>query len=141
MASKASIFMERVVRIIRVNEKLENDIASKRFGKISSKLPSKRSVKKYDIQEMDVYGRQMQVWNLKQDIKQPVIFYLHGGAFVHGLTTMHYRFIEKIIDASDCAIIVLDYSLLPQGHVDDIYPFLESCYLRGMAMSQNRKPT
>ena len=37
---------------------------------------------KVDVQEKDVHGMQVFVWNDKKDANQKVILFLHGGAYV-----------------------------------------------------------
>lgn len=128
MASIPSQIIYKMMKRLKFNLKLEKEMNSKTFGHQSSKRLSKRNIKQFHIKEVFFEQQSTQYWNLKENSQQTIIFYLHGGAFVHGLSNMHYQLFKQIIDKTDCALCVPDYPLVPHADVEDIYTCIENAY-------------
>ena len=56
---------------------------------------------KVDVQEKDVDGMQVFVWNDNKEANQKVILFLHGGAYVLQPSMMHFTLVHKIARAID----------------------------------------
>ena len=60
---------------------------------------------KVDVQEKDVDGMQVFVWNDNKEANQKVILFLHGGAYVLQPSMMHFTLVHKIARAIDAKVI------------------------------------
>lgn len=47
--------------------------------------------------------------------------YLHGGGFIEPITAYHWHFISDIVMNTNMPVAVLDYPLVPNANLDDIY--------------------
>lgn len=47
--------------------------------------------------------------------------YLRGGGFIEPITTYHQHFISDIVSHTNMRVAVLDYPLVPNANLDDIY--------------------
>ncbi len=65
--------------------------------------------------------------NEKTD-SQYLIFYLAGGAFIHGPKTFHWNFIDDLCRMTDAAAVVPIYHRLPERTCVDLFPLLSDMY-------------
>lgn len=56
------------------------------------------------------------------------VFYLHGGAYVSGITPLHWQFLAKLVAASACTIAVPLYPLAPEHNHRDAWAFVAEAY-------------
>lgn len=56
------------------------------------------------------------------------VFYLHGGAYWHDFSAFHWRYIKKLIKATDAAFVVPAYRLAPYGTFRDAFQLIVSLY-------------
>lgn len=56
------------------------------------------------------------------------IFYLHGGGYVYGISSMHWEFLGKLADALDCTITVPIYPLAPEHNHQEVFQMLTPIY-------------
>lgn len=119
----------KVLKRSKLNTKLATEIKTNQLEAHPQKKPSKHMMKKYHIEVKSFFNQSVYYMNQHQDLNQTIIYYLHGGAYVHGLSNMHYRLIKKLMKQTGCMMVVLDYPLVPKASVDDIYQFLETTYL------------
>ncbi|MDY0294967.1 MAG: alpha/beta hydrolase [Acholeplasmataceae bacterium] len=138
MPSHTSKMIYKIMTLFKFNQRLAEKIASDDFGIETHTKPSPKMVKKYDIKTIETEGRKTYIWNLKDLKKQPIIFYLHGGAFVGGQISLHFHFFKELINQTDCVMIVPDYPLVPHAHVDDIYNYLDECYKSVSDLCENQ---
>jgi epsilon-lactone hydrolase len=70
--------------------------------------------KKYDVVTTSIGLHR--TWFLKpqKNATEKHLLYLHGGAYVHGLSFRHWRFVAKFIDATNCTVVIPDYPLAPK---------------------------
>ena len=86
---------------------------------------------KVDVQEKDVDGMQVFVWNDKKDANQKVILFLHGGAYVLQPSMMHFTLVNKIAQAIDAKVVFPIYPKAPRHQYRETYEKLEQLY-RGL---------
>ncbi|WP_316837751.1 alpha/beta hydrolase [Pedobacter nutrimenti] len=70
------------------------------------------------------------VWQLQKKGRKPekYLLYLHGGAFVHNISTYDWPFLNRIVQHTDYGIIVPDYPLAPEYGYQDVYDMLVPLY-------------
>lgn len=84
--------------------------------------PHKSYYRRFDISSKQAQGRN--VWTLSPKSTQTptkAILYLHGGAYVAQFLGAHWRFIAKLITATNRTVIAPDYPLAPQFTVRDVF--------------------
>lgn len=57
-----------------------------------------------------------------------VIFYIHGGAYVHDIILPHWQLIEKLVKKTDARVIVPAYRLLPFASYKEGYELIVPLY-------------
>ena len=93
---------------------------------------------KVDVQEKDVDGMQVFVWNEKRDTNQKVILFLHGGAYILQPSMMHFTLVHKIAKAIDAKVVFPIYPKAPKHQYRETYGKLEQLY-RGL-LEENTNP-
>ena len=93
---------------------------------------------KVDVQEKDVDGMQVFVWNEKRDANQKVILFLHGGAYILQPSMMHFTLVHKIAKEIDAKVVFPIYPKAPKHQYRETYEKLEKLY-RGL-LEENTNP-
>ena len=57
-----------------------------------------------------------------------IIFYIHGGGYQHDFSPFHWKFIKKLIDQTDAAVIAPAYHLIPFGNCQDAFDLIVPLY-------------
>ena len=129
MSSQMSKIIYKVLKRSKLNTRLAIEIKNNQLEAHPQKKPSKHMMRTYHIETKTFFSRTVYYINLNNDLNQTIIFYMHGGAYVHGLSKMHYALFKKLIKYTQCVLVAPDYPLVPKASVDDIYLFLETSYL------------
>lgn len=98
-----------------------------------------KGVKKFDInreirkianvKEEEIDERKIYIIDSKNEINpKATIIYLHGGAYVGGITNRHWNFIYKLVNDTKMKIIFPDYPLAPKNTYKDVFDMLEKVY-------------
>ena len=81
-----------------------------------------------DIQEHFVASMQVLTWNDSGKSDQPVLFYIHGGAYVHHAISFNYKFIDRIAKATGAKVVMPIYPLGPKHTYDQVYRMMVAAY-------------
>lgn len=57
-----------------------------------------------------------------------VIFYIHGGGYIHNITGFHWSLIRKLAESTGADIAVPDYPLAPEAEYTEVYEYIEAAY-------------
>lgn len=93
-----------------------------------------------ESEEVFVKGMQVLLFNNKNDKKQQVVFFLHGGAYVFQPAFPHFDTVEDIIEQTDAKVVMPIYPKAPNYSFKDAYPKVLEAYrytLRKTASSNN----
>ena len=60
----------------------------------------------------------------------PVIFYCHGGSYIHDFSYFHWRLIQKLMDRTGASVVAPGYRLAPHGTWEDAFRLILPCYIR-----------
>ena len=93
----------------------------------TSKLP-REVFKSYDFMQKKFMKRDIFVISPKEEKKNIVILYLHGGSYVGELEKYHWHFFKDIINDTNATIIVPDYPLAPEHTYIEAFKFMEPLY-------------
>lgn len=61
-------------------------------------------------------------------LNNKIIIYLHGGAYVTGITGPHWRFINKLVIKTNIKTAVIDYPIAPEHNYQHVYNMLIPYY-------------
>lgn len=132
MPSLLSKIMYRVISLSNLNQRLKRELEQNTLDKHPKAVPSRHMIKEYHIKTQTIDNHI--VYTLSSSVSKTKIgiFYIHGGAYVHGLSFMHFRLFKSIIKETNATIIVPDYPLVPHASTEDIYEFLKQSYKNTM---------
>ncbi|WP_088810402.1 MULTISPECIES: alpha/beta hydrolase fold domain-containing protein [unclassified Listeria] len=106
-------------------EPLKKAIAKKqKQPAVPTKLAKRFNVSKHEI------GAHSYFEITPETKTEQTIIYLAGGGFILPITSMHYEFIEQIALETGARLVVPNYPLAPDYHVDDVMRFLKEVYLK-----------
>ena len=69
----------------------------------------------------------------------PVIFYCHGGSYVHGFSYFHWRLMRMLMDRTGATLVAPDYRLAPYGTWEEAFRLILPVYLRFVREQPDRK--
>ncbi|WP_187377730.1 alpha/beta hydrolase fold domain-containing protein [Paenibacillus senegalimassiliensis] len=98
-------------------------------GRIDSKeyeLPDKKYKSEVTSERLDDYA--VYTFNDKQDSEQTVVIYVHGGAWVQQPLSFHWKFIDKLAQATDARVVVPIYPKAPEHTFEETYELLQKLY-------------
>ena len=93
----------------------------------TSKLP-KDVFKEYEFFQEKFLKRDVFIISPKEEKKNKVILYLHGGSYVGELEKYHWNFFKDIIDDTGATVIVPDYPLTPEHTYLEVFAIMEPLY-------------
>ncbi len=64
----------------------------------------------------------------KDSASDHIVFYIHGGGYQHDFSPFHWKFIRKIIEHTDAAVIAPAYHLIPFGTCRDAFDLIVPLY-------------
>lgn len=68
-----------------------------------------------------------------------VVIYLHGGAYVHEMSSFHWRFVRKLVDVLDCYAYVPKYPLAIKEPYSTTMDFIIALYKQIITQSDPEK--
>ena len=79
----------------------------------------------------EMCGRQVVVFDgagTAGNAAQPIVLYLHGGAYVGGILPYHLEFCDRLAERSGARVLVPDYPLAPNHTWYEAYAFLDDLW-------------
>jgi len=133
MESIQSKLLKAALRIIRLNKmwKLTGDELRKYIEKkqlSDSHEHPKDFQSRYDIRREEMNGYCYYVMKPLKVTSKKHILYLHGGGFVYEITSLHWEFMEKLIDALGCIISIPIYPLAPIHKYQEVFDMIVPIY-------------
>lgn len=132
MESYQSKFFKLVLRLSRrkqfwqkTGEELERGIQTRRLLEFE---PPGVVVQELDVEKHEQDGHFYYILQPKEQTSDLHILYLHGGAYVNRITSQHWHFLARIVEALDCKITVPLYPLAPEHTFDETYEFVLPIY-------------
>ncbi len=132
MASIESKIINFILRQLKLKGALEREFVSGRFGnrffKGDMDLPPKKLLSTLNIEKTHSTLGNVFTLKPKGEGNAKVIFYLHGGAYIHGFNKMHWKFFNTLIQNTKCTIIAPDYPLAPKFTYKDSFAMVKPVY-------------
>ncbi len=134
MASIKSKIFSSLLHAVGLKQSLEKEMTKGTINrKIDMPKPPKILKKKLDIKINQIEGKNVFILRKKHHVTNQVILYLHGGAYIHNINIQHWLFLESLIEASNCTIIVPEYPLAPKNTYEDAFKMVEPLYKQWIA--------
>ena len=71
----------------------------------------------------------MQVFEVAaQDDTKPIVLYIHGGAYVHNFSSLHWKAMAEWAEKTGCGIVTPNYPLLYRFTAKDAHPLMMQLY-------------
>lgn len=80
------------------------------------------------VDETTVDGMQVFTWNDNGKANQPVLFYIHGGAYVSHAVNLNYYLLNRITKRTGAKVVMPIYPLAPKHTYDTVYPKVLKAY-------------
>ena len=80
------------------------------------------------VQENQIDGMQVFVWNDRQDKNQSVILYTHGGAYLYQPTYFHFKAVNNLSKKLDAKVIFPIYPKAPKHTYQESFEKLDKLY-------------
>lgn len=74
------------------------------------------------VYETEKDGMKVYTWNDSGKADQPVLFYLHGGAYVFAGAPAHFHSVDDIAKQSGAKVVYPDYFRMPKYNYKESYP-------------------
>jgi len=119
--------------------RIKDELNIKLARLIVSPFPPVRISRNFSVETTQQNGCNIFTVIPKGKAGDKIIFYLHGGAYIAGITWPHWRFIRKLIDKTGIGAVMVDYPIAPEyGYTDTLDMVLKSYkqLLRHYASSQ-----
>ncbi len=94
-------------------------------------IPQALNNEKVEITATD--GMQTFTWNDKNNPKQKVIFYVHGGSYIHQASELQYIFVNKLAKKLDAKVVFPIYPKAPTYNYSDAIPKIKKLYQNTLA--------
>ena len=132
-------FMNRVAELyFRLQPKL-TEAEFEALLKLLGKGPEKRTCPPQAMGGRREEGPDGTLFFFREDGDGPVIFYCHGGSYIHGFSRFHWRLIRKLMDRTGACVAAPAYRLAPHGTWADAFRLILPCYIRYAKAYPERK--
>jgi epsilon-lactone hydrolase len=108
--------------------RLKDDLNIKLARLIVTSFPPIRISRNYMVETMQVNGRNIFIVAPKIINNDKIVFYLHGGAYIAGISWPHWRFIRKLIGNSGVKVAMVDYPVAPENSYTDTIDMVLKSY-------------
>jgi epsilon-lactone hydrolase len=125
LRSRLLIFLLRLTNRKAVYAK---EFASGRFDSKDVPVPPSSLEASLDVNARTVRGRKVHELSPKGAAARGILFFVHGGGFMHNMSKQHWGMAGEIVRRSGWRIVIPDYPLAPAHTVDDALPMLREAY-------------
>lgn len=149
--SFAAASVERCIRLTkdrRSEEKTLSDLAAlkekpeREFELPVPLRPVKEITQVHEVGQMKVFAVAPQGEDAAEALQasRPVVLYIHGGAYLHEASMLHWQAIRKLATRADATFVVPAYPLAPWHSANEAYALIEDLY-RWLTMDLGKRVT
>ncbi len=80
-----------------------------------------------EVKSKQLFGCQMVIFNENDDTEH-IILYLHGGAYVNEIESLHIAFCDRLTKKTNATIYTPIYPLAPNHTFEETYKIVENLY-------------
>ena len=103
-------------------ELAKGDMTDQSTVEIPSDVVFPRMVRQYRVSGMQVFHMEA------QDTTKPIVLYIHGGAYFHNFSPLHFKAMAEWATATGCGIVTPNYPLLYRFTARDAHPLMMQLY-------------
>lgn len=100
----------------------KGDMTDKSTVTIPDGVAFPRQVTQYQVDSMQVFECPA------QDDARPIVLYIHGGAYLHNFSPLHWTAMAEWATSTGCGIVTPNYPLLYRYTVQDAFPLMLQLY-------------
>ncbi len=115
--------------LTRAKNDLSRRLAARNHGNPRDMVPPKYLERHHQVQAAVQSGRPVYYLDFEKAEEKPCILYLHGGAFLTGVSEKHWRFARRLLFGTGCPMVIPDYPLIPEHTHKRILSFCMELYL------------
>lgn len=135
--SKRARLISFILRLLKVQQRLADFDTGMKFLARDRKNGPARPLgwfyKHGDMKTHDIDGHRVYEFEPRERSGRSHIFYLHGGGYAFNITSIHWRFIRKLIKGTGASVTVPLYPLAPEHEWAHSYPIVLDAYQRAAA--------
>ena len=103
-------------------EQAKGDTTDQSTVEIPGDVVFPRCVRQYRVDGMQVFHMEA------QDDTKPIVLYIHGGAYLHNYSPLHFKAMAEWATATGCGIVTPNYPLLYRYTACDAHPLMMQLY-------------
>lgn len=103
-------------------EQQKGDKTDKSFVEIPNSVVFPREVTQYKVGHMQVFE------SPAADESKPIVLYIHGGAYLHNFSPLHWKAMAEWAERTGCGIVSPNYPLLYRYTAKDAHPLMIQLY-------------
>ena len=100
----------------------KGDTTDQSTVEIPSDIEFPREMREYRVGGMQVFHMEA------QDDTKPIVLYIHGGAYLHNFSPLHFKAMAEWATATGCGIVTPNYPLLYRYTARDAHPLMMQLY-------------
>lgn len=121
--------IQTIAGFFGAKKNIQNKINKHDFGHKSKPAP-KRLLSNFNVAKNDDYKHPY--WTIEplqnHSSSNKIVLYLHGGAYLWGISKRHWDFVKDISQSSNATLIIPDYPLAPESTSTKIYHYIDRLY-------------
>lgn len=117
-------WMLKVSNFSRLVEKL----TYKRGSRSHKRFVPHRIKRSYSSRQQKVNEKTVVTFELKESKSRIHVIFFHGGAYVFGASSFHWKLAEQLVKKSLCRMTLLDYPLAPEHSYKTTFSMIDQAY-------------
>jgi len=135
MASFQSKLIENILKASPIKKVYAKGLSVKKEGSSKAGLPPAFVYNATKIKMKKIASRNVVFLHPKETVPTLNVLYLHGGAYLFGMSRLHWKFVVKLMHRSNCSMCIPDYPLAPFHTADEAFAMLIETYKELLATS------
>ena len=113
------------MRVIGMKKSVERDLPKSFHNK--AEMPKSFS-RKFNVEKKEIESQSIWIISPLKNKSNKTVLYVHGGAYIYGLSKQYWSLIEKMILSTNATFIIPDYPLTPENTAADAHAFMQKVY-------------
>ena len=126
-ASFLSKLLQFIMLVGNFKNGIDKTLSTGKFRTQPSNFPKGFS-EKLNVSTHQVVERNVYTISSKEKSSQRVVYYIHGGAYIANLISLHWDLIKVLVERTGATFIVPDYPLAPFATYVETYAMVEAAY-------------
>lgn len=137
MASFQSKMIESILKASPIKEVYAKGLLTKKEVSSKAGLPPAFVYNAAKVKMKKIANRNVVFLQPKDNVSNLNVLFLHGGAYLFGMSYLHWKFVVKLMHKSKCSMMIPDYPLAPFHTADEAFSMLIETYKELIAMNDS----